>query len=53
MDRVVISLAAYDLDVFFGFFFFFFFFFFFLWEVCLYSSSSSYLSAYICFISRH
>ena len=27
MDRVVISLAAYDLDVFFGFFFFFFFFF--------------------------
>ena len=24
MDRVVISLAAYDLDVFFGFFFFFF-----------------------------
>ena len=26
MDRVVISLAAYDLDVFFGFFFFFFFF---------------------------
>ena len=49
MDRVVISLAAYDLDVFFGFFFFFFF----LWEVCLYSSSSSYLSAYICFITRH